>query len=105
MALKIHYCSECGYDLSGLRHFGQCPECGNRFNIERWEGVADHRSPRHGHGRVSATTAGQVTMGLSIAILLGAIVVAVIKDTRIPLVLAIVPVVFLAWLAVKIYRA
>ena len=44
-------------------------------------------------------------MGLSIAILLGAIVVAVIKDTRIPLVLAIVPVVFLAWLAVKIYRA
>lgn len=25
-------CSQCGYDLGGLRHFGQCPECGQDFD-------------------------------------------------------------------------
>jgi hypothetical protein len=36
-------CERCGYDLRGLPHDGQCPECGlyTRFSIETWE---EHRA-------------------------------------------------------------
>jgi len=35
-----YFCAGCGYDLSGLRVAGQCPECGKAFDKVKGEGVA-----------------------------------------------------------------
>lgn len=34
-------CSKCGYDLLGLPPKGECPECGQRYNVAIREGTTD----------------------------------------------------------------
>jgi len=34
------YCKQCGYDLNGLPAQGQCPECGQRYDILTGEGLS-----------------------------------------------------------------
>ncbi len=33
--MLVHYCDTCGYELTGLKSRGECPECGAAFNAAR----------------------------------------------------------------------
>lgn len=37
--LADQQCDKCGYDLTGLRRAGTCPECGNRYNLRTRVGI------------------------------------------------------------------
>lgn len=40
-------CRQCGYDFTGLREQGRCPECGSYYNLANGEGVRDQERDRN----------------------------------------------------------
>lgn len=44
-------CQRCDYDLTGAPARGQCPECGNRFDVESGQGVVRHNAALQSHQR------------------------------------------------------
>ena len=45
------HCAECGYDLSGLRRSGECPECGAHFDLISGRGVRTQSRAAEKHHR------------------------------------------------------
>lgn len=43
-------CSECGYELAGLGEHGECPECGNPYDITSGLGVSTSKTRKHDRG-------------------------------------------------------
>ena len=40
VTLKTFCCTRCTYDLTGLAPVGQCPECGNPYDVDTGQGAA-----------------------------------------------------------------
>ena len=44
-------CSECGYELVGLSGAGDCPECGNSFDLDSNQGIVRRSATMEAHER------------------------------------------------------
>lgn len=65
-------CERCGYDLEGLRQAGTCPECGNRYDKRKRDGIARHRSSP-ATARPTSKSAAMRALALLVASLLTAV--------------------------------
>ncbi len=82
-ALKTHYCAQCEYDLSGLRHAGRCPECGNRYDRQRGLGVIESSAMQPGGGlwrRITANPA-KLLVAAAAVLLLGFLIAKLVQDS------------------------
>ncbi|MEM0915574.1 MAG: hypothetical protein AAGB29_13235 [Planctomycetota bacterium] len=63
------FCAECGYELTGLNHAGQCPECGAAFDVGSGIGVSSGVSRRNERGdllmkRIRTIVLALITLGI-----------------------------------------
>lgn len=63
------YCGSCGYELTGLRHAGSCPECGAEYDMGLGLGVASEVSRRTERGeffmrRLRTIALALITLGV-----------------------------------------
>lgn len=60
-------CRKCRYDLAGLPTQGQCPECGNHYNVDQRRGIITNDPQERGEAVmrwVKLGCLGTATLGL-----------------------------------------